>query len=43
MDNSCLELMRESAIQLIRNCEDTDLLDLLCKVLLESGVNAACE
>ena len=38
MSDDDLILLRESAIGLIRNCCDADLLDLLCKLLLESGV-----
>ena len=35
MENTELVLLRETAIQLIRECNDEDMLDLLCKLLLE--------
>lgn len=38
MDNLELVRLRESAIELIRNCGDADLLDLLCKMLVEFGI-----
>lgn len=39
MNDDGLTLLRESAIQLIKDCEDEDLLDLVCKLFLELGVN----
>lgn len=38
MEDGVLALLQESAIELIRKCKDEDLLDLVCKLLLESGV-----
>ena len=38
MDEDGLTLLRESAIELVRACGDADLLDLLCKLLVEFGV-----
>ncbi len=38
MEEDSLRNLRESAVQLIQCCEDTDLLDLLIKIMLESGV-----
>lgn len=35
MGNRELVLLREEVMELIRKCEDADLLDLLCKLLLE--------
>lgn len=37
MDNLELVRLRESAIELIRDCGDADLLDLLCKLIVELG------
>lgn len=37
MGNVELALLRELAIRLIQACEDADLLDLLCKLLVELG------
>lgn len=38
MSNDYLTILKESIIDLIRNCEDEDLLDLVRKLLVESGV-----
>ena len=38
MEDGALTILQESAIELIRKCKDEDLLDLVCKLLLESGV-----
>lgn len=38
MSDDCLTFLRESATELIENCTDADLLDLVCKLLIESGV-----
>ena len=38
MSDDGLILLRETAIELVQNCCDPGLLDLLCKLLLESGV-----
>ena len=37
MDDTTLILLRDAAVRLIRNCHDEDLLDLVCKLLIESG------
>lgn len=38
MEHDHLDLLRETAIELIKECTDADLLDLLCKLLVDSGV-----
>ena len=38
MDDTTLIVLRDAAVRLIRNCNDEDLLDLVCKLLLESDV-----
>ena len=35
MDNDYLTLLRDAAIELIKECKDEDLLDLLCKLLVQ--------
>ena len=35
MNNDYLTYLRETAIELIKECKDEDLLDLLCKLLAE--------
>lgn len=37
MDDTTLIVLRDAAVQLIRNCNDEDLLDLICKLLIESN------
>jgi hypothetical protein len=37
MNDDGLALLKESALRLVRDCIDGDLLDLICKLLLESG------
>ena len=39
MSDDDLVLLRAPAIEQVQNCYDADLLDLLCKLLLESGVS----
>lgn len=39
MDDNVLTLMREAVIGLARDCEDVDLLDLVCKLLIVSNQN----
>lgn len=39
MDDTTLILLRDAAVRLIRNCTDEDLIDLVCKLLIESGVD----
>ena len=41
MEHGHLGFLRETVIELIKECEDADLLDLLCKLLADSGVEAA--
>lgn len=38
MGNDELDLLRGLAVRLVEACKDADLLDLLIKILLESGV-----
>lgn len=37
MEDITLILVRDAAVRLVRNCKDEDLLDLVCKLLIESG------
>lgn len=37
MEKDCLVLLRELIIQMIQDCADTDLLDLVLKLLVELG------
>lgn len=37
MEETLLAMLREVVIQLVRDCEDADLLDLLAKLLVEAG------
>lgn len=38
MDDTTLIVLRDAAVRLIRGCTDEDLIDLVCKLLIESGV-----
>ena len=38
MDETELVILRDAAVGLIRRCDDEDLLDLVCKLLMECGV-----
>lgn len=44
MENTPLGAVRETVIHLVRECNDADLLDLLCKLLVESSIDGTtCE
>ena len=36
MEDDTLVLLRETAVRLVRGCNDGDLLDLICKLIMES-------
>lgn len=38
MEDTALVIVRDEVIRLVQECVDVDLLDLVCKLLLESGV-----
>lgn len=37
MEDDTLVLLRETAVRLVRGCKDEDLLDLVCKLFMESA------
>lgn len=43
MNDDDLALLKESAIRLVKECRDGDLLDLVCKLFLEFGTAAECD
>ena len=43
MEHEYLGFLRETAVELIKECEDADLLDLLCKLLAEEAGAASSE
>ena len=43
MDDTTLVLLRDAAVRLIQGCIDGDLLDLVCKLLVEAAAAASSE
>lgn len=38
MEEDTLVLLRAAAVQLVRECRDVDLLDLICKLMAEQSI-----
>lgn len=43
MDDTPLGVVREAVTRLVQECNDADLLDLLCKLLLESSAGGTTD